>query len=387
MTSSTVIYSELLLNIQQLTVFISLSSSSDKDTTIELAEDGDKLVVTHERQRCSIDLPVKILDSSSLKLPDQPTKDFSIRLPAPKGSGTTRHAHEKKTFIVPWSAQALEGATGLLCRYCSHCLIHVGQAHEWKDLPAENWAEMMDFWHCHKPDINDEKSTTTHNTKGYAATNKLTAQSGVGFVNVNSVLLSPESCSGVKPYATATRRTLGFLSQADSDGLLDAGNIGFVDERAEGWTIYAWNISVPIVDLGTPRSWPRELIISAQLLGMVDHQATRKFMIRADDGEEGEQGAILLWVFTPDMYYSSSSSLNAGPLRAMKVFYQEVVYASDMRKEQSRLYDELNLPCNALRELRRIMKLSNSRLPTSLRLFQDWNVALLERFSFYEEPT
>ena len=175
-----------------MTVFISLASNSNKDTKLELIGDGDKLVLSHEGQISSIDLPVGLVDSTLLKVPSQPTKDLSIRLPAARGSAT-RHAQKTS---MPWSAQALDGVTELLCRNCGHCLIHVGQDHEWKDLPAENWAEMMDFWHCHKPDIAGMNNDI--HTKGYAATNKLVAQAGVGFVNVNSALLSPENCSGVK---------------------------------------------------------------------------------------------------------------------------------------------------------------------------------------------
>jgi len=73
----------------------------------------------------------------------------------------------------------------------------------WKDLPSENWAEMMDFWHCHKPTEHEshaghsDEETATAN-KGYAANSKFTAQNKVGFVDLTTFLLDAKDCNNIR---------------------------------------------------------------------------------------------------------------------------------------------------------------------------------------------
>lgn len=86
------------------------------------------------------------------------------------------------------------------CRGCTAVIVEKGQVGEWRDLPSENWAEMMDFWHCHKPDDHDHgnahqhKDTNLASIKGYGANTRFTAQVGVGFVDLASFLLAEDDC-------------------------------------------------------------------------------------------------------------------------------------------------------------------------------------------------
>lgn len=72
----------------------------------------------------------------------------------------------------------------------------------WRDLPSENWAEMMEFWHCHKPDVpvgekgGEEGGDNT--LKGYGANTRMMAQKGVGKVDLTYFLLDSEDCSGLE---------------------------------------------------------------------------------------------------------------------------------------------------------------------------------------------
>lgn len=40
----------------------------------------------------------------------------------------------------------------LQCSECSTEIVAPNLIGSWKAMPSETWAEMMDFWHCHKPD-------------------------------------------------------------------------------------------------------------------------------------------------------------------------------------------------------------------------------------------
>jgi len=78
-----------------------------------------------------------------------------------------------------------------------------GSIQSWRDLPSQNWAEMMDFWHCHKPSVPKKQTANgSHNTyleeKGYGANTGFVARRGVGFVDLTYFLVSTEDCLGVK---------------------------------------------------------------------------------------------------------------------------------------------------------------------------------------------
>lgn len=68
----------------------------------------------------------------------------------------------------------------------------------WKDLPSENWAEMMEFWHCHKPHDHDQRDPESLASKGYGANNAISAQPGIGFVDLTSFLFAESDCDGLK---------------------------------------------------------------------------------------------------------------------------------------------------------------------------------------------
>ncbi|RAK78706.1 HECT-type E3 ubiquitin transferase [Aspergillus fijiensis CBS 313.89] len=58
--------------------------------------------------------------------------------------------------FVPWRAPDMRPGTRVRCRRCESVVLdqpaRSAEGWVWKDLPSGNWAEMMDFWHCHKPD-------------------------------------------------------------------------------------------------------------------------------------------------------------------------------------------------------------------------------------------
>jgi hypothetical protein len=124
--------------------------------------------------------------------------------------------------FVPWAAGDMDSYTKLRCRKCESILLDVpelsatvaspsGESQAagwtWKDLPSGNWAEMMDFWHCHKPDEHEhdedaaaKQSAEDENSKvkGYGASNQVLASSGTVLVDVATFLVSERDCKGLK---------------------------------------------------------------------------------------------------------------------------------------------------------------------------------------------
>lgn len=205
--SSIVLYVELLSNIGQVTAFATLPSDSDKDTSASLSPDGRSLSIAHGETKVGVRLPCKVLESPALRLPFAVgAKDLSFRLQVARDITLNGQGDD----IVPWSASCLTSDTRIACRVCNQSFLDVSIP-IWKDLPSENWAEMMDFWHCHKP--NDEEDPGAQGqglAKGYAASNRLTPSRGVGLVDISYIILVESDGSGIQVRLARTRYAVQF---------------------------------------------------------------------------------------------------------------------------------------------------------------------------------
>ncbi|KAI9753864.1 MAG: hypothetical protein M1815_005962 [Lichina confinis] len=386
------IYAELLLNLRQTTICISTDPEHKLDTKLLLTSDNTILEVHHGGQVSRISLPARISAGASLDTPAQRAQEFSLRLPLAAPTQLVRGGRNRS---FQWSAKTLGRTAQLLCQACGSVLVNTESIQQWKDLPHEDWAEMMDFWHCHKPEPPAAKengfSSTTE--KGYAASNRLTAQPGVGLV-------------AMSPGEAATDGLTQPLLQCETCH----AEVGYFDDRASGWRLYAWNLSGRIStekteDLTIP--WPIATSFSAYILAQVDSHGMSKFLIHSSSGSDAGSSSdgLLLWVFNPDMYYSSSpsssssssfssspqssssspssSSLDAdqGPRRAMKVLYRRISDAAQRVQQEGLLADcdKIRLPSSTIARLLEALEKTGRVLPTSARRFQMWHVALLER--------
>ena len=188
------IYAEHLINIRTLAIQISLPTSSDGSTN--LAADGNILTLFHQGQTAKVTLPVSITGTERIKLsvPPAPSTNLSFRVrlddapPRDSQSGET---------VIPWTATALSHEAELQCKTCHAEFLPRGQIQTWKDLPSEGWAEMMEFWHCHKP---NEPHDHGHQTdkKGYSADSMLAITPSVGLVNATSFVLAADDCKNIK---------------------------------------------------------------------------------------------------------------------------------------------------------------------------------------------
>jgi ubiquitin-protein ligase E3 D len=90
-------------------------------------------------------------------------------------------------------------------------------------------------------------------------------------------------------------------------------------------------------------------------------------------------------VFTPDLHFSSSvdEDRRNDPTRALKVFWKKApkdLMQGDLLTAQNLSIEDIALPSELFESLETALAESPRLLPASARNFQDWNVALLERF-------
>jgi hypothetical protein len=203
-------YAELLLHVRTISLFASLRTHHSHETTAKLNSNGTCITVTHEGRTASINMPFEVKGSGNaeMTLPSEPhSKDITLRMQLEELEDSdvlgTLQSEERKVNVVPWDGATLDKQSDLVvrCKSCQSVLVPQDKITQWRDLPNENWAEMMDFWHCHKPDehhLHDHSHEAAMQSKGYAANTRLKAIQGLGFVDLISFLLAPQDCNGAQ---------------------------------------------------------------------------------------------------------------------------------------------------------------------------------------------
>jgi len=184
------IYAELLSNIRQVSVVATLPSPHDQSTTATVFDEGNRVGVRHGCYSAELTLPGTVAPLHLLQIrEDEQSRTLSWRLPlAP--THLTSSAVGQDQYAMAWSAADLKPGASVSCRKCGSTTVSKGRIKAWKDLPSENWAEMMEFWHCHKPDAEHGKDHDHLTTKGYGARSMIGAQPGVGFIDLTSFQFS-----------------------------------------------------------------------------------------------------------------------------------------------------------------------------------------------------
>jgi hypothetical protein len=235
------LHAELFPNIRQLPLYVSLQNIEEEfDWNISLSESRRAVIVSLSHNRGgdvieTLKLPARVLETTGKGLKfagkrvesershreDGNRISFSFRLQVDNDEWCDLSKDTLGDNFIPWTATAMSTCMGLRCRFCDHvfldsCTLRPSDgradtatlpAWTWKDLPSANWAEMMDFWHCHKPDTHDHSGrheeigfTQDRNalTKGYGAANQIMAISGTTLVDIGSFLVSEADCRGLK---------------------------------------------------------------------------------------------------------------------------------------------------------------------------------------------
>ncbi|KAL4755480.1 hypothetical protein BDW72DRAFT_163878 [Aspergillus terricola var. indicus] len=424
---SLILHAEYLPNIRQVSLQISATGALYAHPKISLSESRRAVTVSltlREPQEIfleTIKLPVKVTEGS-MRLMSNATRsagqgkgtntgterEFSYRMQVDDSEFVVRDAvEEHMDSFVPWSAGDMLPSSKLRCAKCEQVIIDKpintvapAQSDEnttshdgwlWKDLPSGNWAEMMDFWHCHKPDPREgqdadgsaEQTTEDENSKvkGYGASNQVVAIPGTVLVDVATFLVAAIECKGLKK---ATEQSINVpLSEqellCENCGTL----IGVEDMVARGWRLFKASLAAEgRLEEGSLEAHPTELVVAAQLLELIERQSARRFIVHC-----GKKDGILIWVFNPDMRYSNSSSQHSiTSQRAMKVFFQptadvEAILHPEPGKTSSLSLEELRLPLGTYASLITALEASNAMLPPSARFFQgSWRAGILHRF-------
>ena len=204
MASKLRLYAELLPNLRWISLAASFPSPTDAATRATLASDGITIEVAHHGELSRLELPAKAaLGASNLMTRKYGDTTLTWRLEIAPPDQSDSLSHQRNGAL--WSATELDTGHGVACRKCGTSIVGEGVLEEWKDLPSENWAEMMEFWHCHKPDDHLHQDDTTGKaddeslaTRGYGASSAISPQQNVGLVDLTALLFAETDCRSLR---------------------------------------------------------------------------------------------------------------------------------------------------------------------------------------------
>ncbi|KTW26821.1 uncharacterized protein T551_03283 [Pneumocystis jirovecii RU7] len=329
---------------------------------------------------------------------NQLNKALSIRLPL---NNSLVKATEE---ISPWSAVYIDLNSNFCCIFCLSILLNKNEIKYWRNLPSDNWADMMDYWVCHgrKQSILQEF--------GVYKNRKFVSRPGIVFVGLSYFLVFHENIQntkindiifGLKKYDKISSINDGFLSYLDtlfhyamqrlaSDKIKSKieennvfcssckMNIGTVAE--DGIKLYKKKYS----NFFRTISFHINVFISAQLLTLIEVHANYKFDIY---NEETKNCVLKIWVFNSDLritnglFYGPDININNNKYnkflgtRVMKIFYMLIQNTSiESYDNNVVLHPEM------IKSMLYSLKESNSLIPKSSRQFGIWNIGYLERY-------
>lgn len=225
----------------------------------------------------------------------KPGNTAHFRLP----SSADSKRDKSEDLPLPWTATDLRAEPGkfsLRCQ-CDSKIVNSPSIFEWKALPSENWAEMMDFWHCHKPDTG-----TDQYNKSYAAS-RFVPYKGCIFVGLTYFYIFPSDSQNI-------------IIANDQIKCSHCSKILGIREDPHTLRIWKWNLQVTgaknlYVHLLSPvqtglsellqvstistilltrrPSYPQYIYASSTILQQIDSHASYTFIIKPDSGNRDRQ--------------------------------------------------------------------------------------------------
>lgn len=184
------LYAEFLLNISQVTIFATLDLKGGDDETAHLSSDRQRIEITYGGESAAITYPNGISGTAIVHLPIKAAAHVSLRLEiTEKGDPYWKNSLETLNDS-PWTAHAFSSDTTVACRWCKAVVCDPSRIQRWKDLPRSDWAETMDMWHCHKPEVPGE----SHAHDGHKHPDKngfVQLRQGTAFIDSSDLVVVP----------------------------------------------------------------------------------------------------------------------------------------------------------------------------------------------------
>ncbi|GMF00190.1 hypothetical protein B5S28_g2320 [[Candida] boidinii] len=251
------------------------------------------------------------------------------------------------------------------CFKCDFQVLNLNSTNKINCMPSEIWAEMMEYWHCHKPndeyehghDHHDNQKNNRYNTNLRPSQNSIIVgpyyillnQQDVNSININSNHVYCKNC--------------GY-------------DIGIVDEDSHLVKIWKYDVKLAYEDGdGDGRELEVEkfrpfLQLYEILLDSVSSTAIRHYLIQ----DQANDGNILnIWVF------NFGVKIKLLPINSEFKDCLKIMYNKDLNffKENNNTFDTIVVPSKVFNDFEEILKNITINLPNNLQKMSNWNVSYL----------
>ncbi|CCC72207.1 hypothetical protein NCAS_0J02280 [Naumovozyma castellii] len=316
-----------------------------------------KPLEVHIRENNSISiikLPYEVELQDSLQLTEGTQGEYLLRL------RTLASPLEKMNDVmsVPagkWTKKDLNLENGfeLNCLKCNTPVISTSNINKINELPSEFWMELMDYWHCHKPQVGDNELLDYS-----VGRNTLIPLTGELLVGNSFFLLLPSTLqrqAAMKHEELTCLKCNSILGDRTTEGLC---------------RLYKWKLYLRKND-ETDYFKPEDHVLLSMLEALKGNSERYTIL-------KWEENVILLWLFSIDI----GVTLSGGKVlkRAVKIFYTSDL-AVIKKICDERQVEEIKVNGDVFDAFKKTIENVHDMLPQCSRGLGQWEACYLELFS------
>lgn len=273
--------------------------------------------------------------------------------------------------------QSLQPSFSLTCVNCGNKILDSDKLTHISEMPSEIWAELMDFWHCHKPhhhhqgDSHDDehKESLGHRFDLKVPQNTLLTGSYYFAVNLQDEQLQRSVMKKKNEEEEEEEEGTGKVYCLGCQSVL-----GEVDKVHKVDKLLKWQVGI-ITVCGKELRYDPWQFVYYTLLDNVNGTATRliEFITRKKMAEK----RLLVWIFNTEINYFLTKDQNIHK-NALKVYYTTVPQNIDEERTNRGEIETIFISEKVMDDTLLKLESVNSKLPLSVRTMgKGWNMSLL----------
>ncbi len=360
---------------------VSLSVEYPPNEITELKTDGNGtniVIKTLNQADIQLRLPVQSIPSFDINVQGASKDGYvAFKLPVSPNRTIVDNAERSRTLdslttkdTFMWSAKELRSMknqsaqgnraeVGFLCAKCKNLIIPFSRLRRIDAMPSEFWSEMMEFWHCDRPEAGGPNSYETVRERfGSFHPGKCSLIVGSYYLVFNQQDFHISECESNGKCKCQICHTY-LESSRDS-----SGNIRFPK----------WDFLLQDGESKIPENFPPYLYPFSVLIDNISSSAIRFFLVQS----QSTGSSIVVWCFNFGLDVTSSQDVKVQH-NCLKILYQRAKSDIDQFKKRtsSSQYTTVEIANNVYDSLYKQLTNSNSSLPKAQQTFKDWRVAYL----------
>lgn len=233
------------------------------------------------------------------------------------------------------------------CLQCKQKIISKENCRVLNNMPSEFWMELMDYWHCHKPDVGETKSAS------YSQYETLEPSE-------NEILIGSSFFQGTpatfKDAVVAKDSTMLLCKNCSVVlGLTTAGPL---------YKLYKWKLR--LLSNGMTYEFPPELDVVLSLISIVKANSCRYALIKSG----GKR--LLVWIFSFDIGVTLTG--NTQLKRSMKLLYTDNATTISHCLERQNT-EELDTQETTFHAFYSSLQKVNALLPSNMKVMGEWSIS------------